>query len=99
MSLIRPQSDAELMPEIVAYAVPPFQSPGVRCPSLLRIKKVGQVYFVEHLRQLRTLGPDGKEVLTDDWKQVAVSKPPDARKDAFKWMQDANAELIKLSTQ
>lgn len=96
-TLLRAPSDEDLMPEIVAYAVPPFESEGKRCKPLLRIKRVGQVYFVEQMRQKRSLGPDGKELVEDDWTSVAVAKPPDARKDAFGFLWDANRKLIEIS--
>lgn len=95
--LLLPPSEADLTPEVVGMAVPPFKEPGVRCAPVLRIERRGQILFVQHCEVVRSLGPDGKEVLTDNWKNVAVSKPPDAWNDAFKWMIDANRQLLNMS--
>lgn len=100
--IITTASEEDLQPEVIAMAVPPFIKPGERGVVLLRIQRIGKVYFVQHLQQKRSLGEDGVEVLTDDWTNVAVSKPDaksDGRMDAFKWMQEANQSLIRMAQE
>lgn len=89
--------EADLVPEIIAMAVPPFIAKGVRAATLFQIKRVGAVYFVENRRERRSVDAAGKEVITDNWTGVAIAKGKDARKEAFEFMQEANAEVIKLS--
>lgn len=101
MSLIcTTANDQDLIPEVIAFAVPPFVRPGERGAPVLRIQRVGQVFFVQHKHLKRSLGPDGAEVVEDEWKIVAVSKPDaksDGRMDAFKWMIEANQALLRMA--
>lgn len=81
-------SESDLIPEIIAMGT---------C-RMLRIKRVGDVFFVENLHQVRTLSEQtGGEIVTDHWKSVAIAKGKDARQEAFEWLQQANIDVIKLS--
>jgi hypothetical protein len=91
-------AESDLIPEIIAIGVPPLAAAGGRCKPMLRIKRVGEVFFVENLHQVRTLSEQtGDEIVTDKWVVVAVAKDKDARQEAFQFLQDANIGAIKLS--
>jgi hypothetical protein len=81
-------AESDLDPEIIAMGT---------C-RMLRIKRVGAVFFVENLHQTRTLDERANvEIVTDNWKSVAIAKGKDARQEAFEFLQEANIKVIKLS--
>lgn len=59
----------------------------VAVTQMFRIKRVGETYFIEH------------QQFPNDWRVVAKSVPdkdaPSGRRAAFKWMHDAQRELIQ----
>lgn len=76
-------SEADLTPEVISMGT---------C-RMLRIRRIGAVFFVENLFQERAA--DG--TVTDQWKSVAVAKGANARIEALQWLQTANEEAIRLS--
>jgi hypothetical protein len=90
-------NEADLEPEVIAYCVPPLKNGGGRVTPLFRIVRVGAVFFVEGMMYARKLSAEGKEVITETWTKLAISKGPDARRESFAFMQDANKEAIRIS--
>lgn len=77
-----------LIPEILAIGT----------TRQVRVRRVGRVFFVENLRQSRALGPDGAEVVKDEWVPVAVAKGgDDPRHEAMIWLADANVKIAEAS--
>jgi hypothetical protein len=89
--VIRGLTEAELAPVVIAEAVPPFTGPGKRCPVLMHVKRVGEVFFVEQLD------------VRGDWKVIATSKPDKktplakAQLDAVAWMIEAHDKVLEMT--